>query len=82
MSADISEMGPEERLEGYRAKAESCYAQMYECRPHDLKDLKDDAALYYSLALSAAQELGRTAAIEDLEKKMEHLAAVYRQLKT
>jgi hypothetical protein len=73
-------MDAKERLEDFKAKAEISYGLMYDCRPHELKDYKDDASLYYSQALEAARELGLADETAELEKKMAELMAIYRQL--
>ncbi len=77
---NLSEWSAEKRLEHYKAKAEACYRQMYDCKPYELKDFKDDAISNFYDAVAAVKELGLTAEVEILEKKIEQIMAVYRQL--
>jgi hypothetical protein len=72
---------PEQRLQHFKARAEDCYARMYECAAHDLKDLKDDACLFLHEAIEAANELGLPTEKEALEKRVEHVRAVFEQLR-
>ena len=39
----------------YEQKAEAAYSAMYDVRPHNVKDCFDDARLYFSKAIEAAQ---------------------------
>jgi hypothetical protein len=77
---DPSTWKPEKRLEHYKERAEWCYGQMYDCARHNLKDFKDDALYNLARASEAAQELGRHSELKEIEKKGEHISAVYRQL--
>jgi hypothetical protein len=72
---------PEQRLEHLKARAEECYARMYECAPYELKDLKDDACSLLHQAMQTAEELGHLAEKQALEKRVEHIRAVFEQLR-
>lgn len=70
------------RLERSLAEGERAYAQMYDCRPYDLKDHKDDALFHLGDALELARQLGLADRITEIERRMGHIRQVYRQLST
>jgi hypothetical protein len=75
-------LSPSERLQHFKQKAEECYAKMYDCEPHNLKDWRDDACLYYAQAIRAAEELGLDSEKRAMEERVEHLRGVFNQLRT
>ncbi|HEX5054925.1 MAG TPA: hypothetical protein VFX02_00355 [Gammaproteobacteria bacterium] len=81
MSAEEN-LPPIERLKHFKQKAEECYAKMYDCEPHNLKDWRDDACLYYAQAIRAAEELGLDSEKRAMEQRVEHLRGVFNQLRT
>jgi hypothetical protein len=64
------------------AKGDAAYGAMYDCRPYDLKDLRDDALGFFARALDLARAAGRAALVQDLETRMEKVQLTYRQLRT
>jgi hypothetical protein len=81
MSAEEN-LSPIERLQHFKQKAEECYSKMYDSEPHNLKDWRDDACLYYAKAIRAAEELGLSSEKREMEQRIEHLRAVFNQLRT
>jgi hypothetical protein len=81
MSAEEN-LSPIERLQHFKQKAEECYARMYDCEPHNLKDWRDDACLYYAQAIQAAGELGLDSEKRAMEERVEHVRSVFNQLRT
>ena len=75
-------LSPIERLQRFKQKAEECYTRMYDSEPHNLKDWRDDACLYYAQAIQAAEELGLVSEKRAMEERVEHLRAVFNQLRT
>ncbi len=73
---------PIERLQHFKQKAEECCARMYDSEPHNLKDWRDDACLYYAQAIRAAEELGLDNEKREMEERIEHLRGVFNQLRT
>ena len=71
-----------EELEKLVKQAEHCHTQMYDCAPHNLKDFKDDALLYFSRAKSLALQLGKKESVEHIEREYEKIQLSYRQLRT
>ena len=59
------------------AKAEAAYAAMYDARPHGVKDLYDNARLYFRDAIDAAQCAGRTDDVTRLTSRVQHVEEVY-----
>ena len=59
------------------AKAEAAYTAMYDARPHEVKDLYDDARLYFRQAIDAAQRAGRTDDVTRLTSRVQHAEDVY-----
>ena len=57
--------------------AEAAYAAMYEVRPHNVKDYFDDALYYFGQAITASERVGRTADVERLTRRREHISYVY-----
>jgi hypothetical protein len=75
-------LSPIERLQHFKQKAEECYAKMYGCEPHNLKDWRDDACSYYAQAIRAAEELELDSEKRAMEQRIEHLRGVFNQLRT
>jgi hypothetical protein len=57
--------------------AEGSYSAMYEARPHNVKDHYDDAQLYFSWAIEAAQQGGLADEVTRLTNRRDHIIAVY-----
>ena len=57
--------------------AESSYTAMYEARPHNVKDHYDDAQLYFSRAIEAAQQAGLIDEVARLVRRRDHVESVY-----
>ena len=73
---------PRERLELLKRKAEVCYAKMYDCEPHNVKDFRDDASSYLAEAARLAGELGLESERKALEARVAHVQGVFNQLRT
>ena len=57
--------------------AEGSYSAMYEARPHNVKDHHEDAQLYFSRAIEAAQQAGLFDEVARLVCRREHVESVY-----
>ena len=57
--------------------AEGSYDAMYDARPHNVKDHYEDAQLYFSRAIEAAQRGGLTDEVMRLTRRVEHITDVY-----
>src|SRR5688572_8966313 len=75
-------LSPTERLQHFKQKAEECCSRMYDSEPHNLKDWRDDACLYFAQAIRAAEELGLDSEKRVMEERIEHLRGVLNQLRT
>ena len=72
-----SERAPSDRAElgEWERRAEEAYAQMYEARR--AKEPYEDACFAFARAIEAAQRLGLTEEVARLQRKVEHIRAVY-----
>ncbi|HEV2956716.1 MAG TPA: hypothetical protein VGX95_11410 [Xanthobacteraceae bacterium] len=68
-SSDRAELAEWER------RAEEAYAQMYEARR--AKEPYEDACFAFARAIEAAQRLGRNEEVARLNRRIEHIRAVY-----
>ena len=75
-------LSPIERLQHFKQKAEECCSKMYDSEPHNLKDWRDDACSYFAQAIRAAEELGLDSEKQVMEGRIEHVRAVFNQLRT
>jgi hypothetical protein len=62
---------------GFERLAEAAYAAMYDVRPHNVKDCYDDAQLYFSRAIEAAEIGGLADEATRLTRRREHVENVY-----
>ena len=66
-----------ERMLELEARAEAAYAAMYDARPHEEKDLKDDALLYLAEAQRIAEALDLPDDAARLKARTENIMGVY-----
>jgi hypothetical protein len=72
-----AQMGDEDNMARYEAKAEEAYAAMYDAAPHNVKDHYEDACLYLNRAIEIAKTQGLDAEVGRLAARVEHVTAVY-----
>jgi len=66
-----------ERMLELEARGEAAYAAMYDARPHEEKDLKDDALLYLAEARRIAEALDLVADVERLKARADNIIGAY-----
>lgn len=69
-------------IEELMQEAEKCHTAMYEARPHNIKDLRDDALMYLSRAKNLAHASGEGAKVREIEIQYERVNKSYAQLRT
>ena len=62
-------------LDEWKRRAEEAYAEMYEARR--AKEPYEDACFAFARAIEAAERLGLAAEVERLNRRAEHIRAVY-----
>ncbi len=70
-------MNDRETVAEFERLAEAAYAAMYDARPHQVKDCYDDARMYLTRAIEAAQGAGLADAAARLTRRLEHVENVY-----
>ena len=70
-------MAERDTIAEFERMAESSYSAMYEARPHNVKDHYDDAQLYLSRAIEAAQQAGLVDEVGRLVRRRDHVESVY-----
>jgi hypothetical protein len=70
-------MSERETIAELERMAEGSYSAMYEARPHNVKDHYDDAQLYFSRAIDAAQRARLSDEVARLTNRRDHIIAVY-----
>ena len=73
-----SDMNARETIAELERMAEGSYSAMYEARSHNVKDHYDDAQLYFSRAIEAAQQAGLAGEVVRLTNRRDHIIAVYK----
>ena len=70
-------MAERDTIAEFERMAESSYSAMYEARPHNVKDHYEDAQLYFSRAIEAAQQAGLVDEVGRLVRRRDHVESVY-----
>jgi hypothetical protein len=70
-------MSERETIAELERMAEGSHSAMYEARTHNVKDHYDDAQLYFSRAIEAAQQGGLSDHVTRLTNRCDHITAVY-----
>ncbi len=66
-----------EQMLALEARGEAAYTAMYDARPHEEKDLKDDALMYLAQAEKIAIALGLTEDAARLKARTANIMGVY-----
>jgi hypothetical protein len=64
-------------IDEFERAAEAAYADMYDAKPHNVKDCYDDAQLCFAHAIEAAKRAGLADEVVRLRSRVEHIASVY-----
>lgn len=70
-------MSDTKEIARFEALAEEAYSMMYDTREHNVKDCFDDALYNLGRALDIAQMRGLKGDADRLNKRIEHIRAVY-----